>query len=151
MRAFAIRSRIKPPHMGLVSQFVIVLLVVALMGAMAIEPVRQMLEQRELIGGMKSELNEVERSNTELRERIRRLNDADFIEQRAREQIGLVRPGEIPFVVMPAGESAKSKRKQNKKEKKDAAAEAEAKAPAAKAPAEDEPGFVENVLNFIGF
>ena len=148
MRAFAIRSRIKPPHMGLVSQFVIVLLVLALMGAMAIEPVRQLLEQRELVNGMQKDLGDVEQSNENLRARIKRLNDPDFIEQRAREQIGLVRPGEIPFVVMPSGKANKARLK-----KKQAAKRAEAEKvekAAAPAPAAEEPGFVEGVLDFVG-
>ena len=148
MRAFAIRSRIKPPHMGLVSQFVIVLLVIALMGAMAIEPVRQLLEQRELVSGMEQDLRDVEQSNGNLRGRIKRLNDPDFVEQRARAQIGLVRPGEIPFVVMPSGKANKThlkkkqaaKRAEAQKVKKDAVPAAEA----------DDPGFVEGVLNFVG-
>jgi cell division protein DivIC len=145
MRAFAIRSRIKPPHMGLVSQLVIVLLVVALMVAMAIEPVRQLLEQRQLVTGMKQDLREVEQSNESLRDRIARLNDPDFIEQRARAQIGLVREGEIPFVVMPSGKGSKAKDAKREKAK-----ERKQQEPApATAPTED-PGFFEGVFDLVG-
>lgn len=152
MRAFAIRSRIKPPHMGLVSQFVIVLLVIALMGAMAIEPTRQLLEQRELVSGMRKDLRQIETSNHELKERIHRLNDPDFIEQRARAQIGLVREGEITYVVMPpsksttkAGKKKAAKAKKQKKVRRETAA-AKAAAPVAA----DDPGFLGGVLDFIG-
>lgn len=145
MRAFAIRSRITPPHMGLLSQFVIVLLVIALMGAMAIEPVRQLLEQRELVTDMKHDLHEVEQRNENLRDRIQRLNDPDFVEQRAREQIGLVRAGEIPFVVMPSGKAGKRKHG-SKPDAKTRNADKPAKA----APVEDDPGFFGGVLELIG-
>jgi len=147
MRAFAIRSRIKPPHMGLVSQFVIVLLVMALMGAMAIEPVRQLLEQRELVSGMEQDLRDVEQSNGNLRDRIKRLNDPDFVEQRAREQIGLVRPGEIPFVVMPSGKANKARLKKQSAKRAEAKKVKKAAAPTSEA---DDLGFVEGVLDFVG-
>lgn len=148
MRAFAIRSRIKPPHMGLVSQFVIVLLVIALMGAMAIEPTRQLLEQRELIAGMKKDLHEVESSNSSLRERITRLSDPDFVEQRARAQIGLVREGEITYVVMPPSKPAKSEKKKEARAKKAKAAKTEQAAPAKVV--EEDPGFFGGILEFVG-
>jgi cell division protein FtsB len=145
MRAFAIRSRIKPPHMGLASQLVIVLLVIALMGAMAIEPVRQLLEQRDLVSGMKQDLREVQQSNENLKDRIRRLNDPDFVEQRAREQIGLVRAGEIPFVVMPSGKTHDKKRKRQAAQKRKRAAE-----PDKRAPVQEDPGFFARVLDLVG-
>lgn len=141
MRAFAIRPRIKPPHLGLMSQLVIVLLVVALMGAMAIEPARQLLQQRDRIAGMKSDLKEVKNSNAELRDRIRRLGDPDFVEQRAREQIGLVRPGEQVFAVVPPTHNAKAK---------EAKAVQGRKAKDAPGVRPEDPGFFGRILDFIG-
>ena len=147
MRAFAIRSRIKPPHMGLLSQFVIVLLVVALMGAMAIEPARQLLEQRRRIAAMKQDLKEVQTTNLDLKDRIKRLNDPDFVEQRAREQIGLVREGEITYVVMPPSKPAKARMK-----KKEARHARKAETPAAAVPESadrEDPGLIGGILDLI--
>ena len=145
MRAFAIGSRIRPPHLGLASQFVVVLLVVALMGAMAIEPARQLLDQRERVAAMKHELNAVLKSNADLDYRIKRLSDADFIEQRAREQIGLVREGEITYQVMPPSRSAKADKKpglkKERRHRKGAASEAK--------PHQDQ-GFFAGFIDFIG-
>lgn len=39
--------------------------------------------------------------NRRLREEIRRLHDLSYIERRAREELGLVRPDEITVVVIP--------------------------------------------------
>lgn len=100
MKALAL-SRFRFPRMGIGPQVVITILVLGLLSAMAIEPTRQLLEQRERISTMATDLNEIERSNTRLAARIDRLKDPDFLEQRAREQIGLVRPGETAIVVMP--------------------------------------------------
>lgn len=80
------------------------ILVVGLFCAMTIEPTRQLLEQRERLDEVAGDLQELQRINHGLQARIERLNDPDHVEQRARE-IGLVRPGEVPFVVMPPSRS----------------------------------------------
>lgn len=115
-------------------QIVALLLVLGLLGAMAIEPTRQLIEQRERIQTMSQELEEVETSNEHLERRIGRLQDPDFLEQRARD-IGLVRPGETAFVVMPPSKS--------KARKKEAAKRTPRPAPA-------QPGFIEGFLAFVG-
>jgi len=90
----------RPSRSWPVAQVVAVLLLLGLVGAMAVEPTRRLLEQRRRIAGMVQGLHEVERSNRALEERIARLQDPDFVEQRARE-LGLVLPGEVPLVVLP--------------------------------------------------
>jgi hypothetical protein len=64
------------------------------------------------------------------------LRDPDYVDQLARSQAGLVKPGEIAFVVMPPGRGGAPARKD---------------APRApeKPPAPD-PSFVQSVLDFIG-
>ncbi len=139
MRAIAIRGprgrikKIRLPSLGMGPQIVALLLVLGLLGAMAIEPTRQLIEQRERIDGMSDDLRHIERSNRKLEARIGRLKDPDFLEQRARD-IGLVRPGETAYVVMPP-----SRRR------------AKEKPPAKPAPAPVvQPGFFEGFLSFMG-
>ena len=100
MRAAPSRARL-----GFGPQAVILLLILCLAGAMAIEPTRQLLEQRERISGMTQDLRDLRSSNRHLDKRIERLNDPDYLEQQAREQIGLVRPGEVTYRVMPPARS----------------------------------------------
>ncbi len=131
--AFRLRPRLRLPKLGIALQVVIVLLVVGLAGAMAVEPTRQLLEQRDRIQTMTTQLHELERSNRRLERRITKLNDPDFIEQQARAQIGLVRPGEVAFHVLPpSGRKASRARK--------------ALVPAPPEP----PTFVESLVAFIG-
>ena len=111
-----------------------VLLIVGLLGAMAIEPTRQLLAQRERVADARADLRQTERSNEKLAERIRRLKDPDYLEQRAREQMGLVYPGETSYVVMPSEKSGKESRK-----RKPAAVMSEEEAP-----------FIEGLLRFVG-
>jgi cell division protein FtsB len=136
MRGLAMRRiRLPRPRLGVGPQIVAVLLVLGLFGAMAIEPTRQLMAQRERITGMAQELGRVERSNRRLGARIRRLRDPDFIEQRAREQVGLVRPGEVTYVVMPPSREHPGRRRR-----------ARAPEPAPRV----EPGFLEGLVDFIG-
>lgn len=134
MRALAIRG-LRLPRLGAGPQIVAILLVLGLFGAMAIEPTRQLISQRERIATMAQELGKVERSNRRLEARIRRLRDPDFIEQRAREQVGLVRPGEVTYVVMPPTRGHAGKRRR---------ARTSDPAPRPKQ------GFLEGLVDFIG-
>ena len=141
MRALAAagwaRVRLRTPRFGLGPQLVALLLVLGLFGAMAIEPTRQLLEQRRRIAGMAQDLSEIERSNRNLEARIRRLKDPDFLEQRAREQIGLIRPGETTYVVMPPSRTSDTKKHRGKPVRR-------------REPTPPEPGLIEGFLSFMG-
>lgn len=90
---------------------IVVVLVLGLVGAMAIEPTRQLIEQRERIEGVTADLDAIVSSNEDLEDQIARLKDDDFIEQRARAQMGLVRPGETSIVVMPPSRAERVQQK----------------------------------------
>ena len=94
---------------GIGPQVVAVLLVVGLAGAMAIQPTRQLLEQRARIAEMSRDLRRIERSNVALAADVGRLEDPAYLERQARAQMGLVRPGETTYVVMPPSRKAASR------------------------------------------
>jgi cell division protein FtsB len=123
-------------NLGIGPQVTVVVLVVVLAGAMAIQPTRQLLAQRTRISEMSEELRRIETANAQLEAHIARLNDPDYIETRARSELGLVRPGETTFVVMPPTRRA-ARRKERGRER----------APATRP---SPPGFVERLLDFIG-
>lgn len=120
-------------RIGLGPQLIVVLLVLGLAIAMALEPTRQLLEQRSRISEMSADLHRTEKSNEQLANRIMKLNDPVFLEQKAREQSGLVKPGEISVVVLPPVEKA---------------AEDKDQPPASIA--EPETGFVDSMKSFLG-
>jgi cell division protein FtsB len=126
-------------RIGLAPQAVILVLVLGLVGAMAIQPTRQLIAQRQRIAGMADELRRIESLNDRLSARIQRLQDPDYIEQQARSIAGLVHRGETTFVVLPL--TREQRRRQ-------ARAEAERNAPEP-APA-PEPSFIEGFLDFVG-
>ncbi len=88
------RARIAAP-------FVAILLLVAMAGAMAVTPTRDLLRQKQRITALADDLHRTRSQNRALQRRIDRLRNPDYIEQQARAQLGLVRPGEIQYVVMP--------------------------------------------------
>ena len=136
-RASAMARRL---HLGKGPQIVAVFLFMALLVAMVIEPARQLLAQRDRVAEQSGILSSLERSNGRLRQKIDRLKDPDFIEQRAREQAGLVLPGEVPIVVMPPSDGGGPKRRPERRRPTAVRPEPEA-----------EPGFLEGVLRFVGF
>lgn len=125
------------PAFGRGPQIVALLLVVGLFGAMAIEPTRQLIEQRRRIEGMAGDLSSIQSTNEELRAKLERLQDPDYIEQQAREQAGLVKPGETSFRVLPPGKQVQKSREA-------------AKAKQVKVPPPPEPGVIESFLRFVG-
>jgi cell division protein FtsB len=135
MTTLAKKLLFRLPRLGIGPQVVVGLLVVGLLAAMAIEPTRKLFEQRERISEMAGDLREISRSNNRLTARIERLRNPDFLEQRAREQIGLIRPGEIAIVVMPPSKDGRPSKRRMDKE----------------APPPPPPrGFIEGLLNFVG-
>lgn len=131
MRAAA-APRFRMPRLGRSPQIVAFILVLGLVGAMGIQPTRRLLDQRVRISSMAAELAEVQAGNERLEQQIARLNDPDYLEQRARA-FGLVRPGETTYVVMPPSDADKAKRKRTVPE--------EPPPP---------PGFVDSLLHFLG-
>jgi cell division protein FtsB len=76
------------------------LLVVALLVA-SVYPLRTYLGQRDQIGSLERQERVLERKNAELQMRIGRLHDPGYLERLARECLGMVKRGEISFVLVP--------------------------------------------------
>lgn len=125
-------ARRKPRFVG--PGLVVFLLVLGLLAAMAIEPTVELMQQNDRIARMKADLNAIENTNERLERRIARLDDPDFLEQKAREQFGLVRPDETTYLVVPPSRE----RPHEKKEREPAP------------PPPPEPSFVEGLLEFVG-
>ncbi|HEY7874784.1 MAG TPA: septum formation initiator family protein [Actinomycetota bacterium] len=137
MSTRAAGPKVRMPKLGLGPQIVVFFLILGLLGAMAIQPTRQLMAQRSRIKQATLDLAHVLKSNERLQTRINRLQDPDYVDQLARSQAGLVKPGEIPFVVMPPGRDA-------------SAHKAKAERAAEKPPPPPPPSFVESLLRFVG-
>ncbi|MGI8775733.1 MAG: FtsB family cell division protein [Actinomycetota bacterium] len=131
-------KRLSWPEFGRGPQVVAILLACGLMGSMLWGPTQQLLIQKQRLAEMSNEKSRVESTNEKLESRIERLKDPDFVEQQAREQAGLVRPGETLYITMQPTDTQKKRRK------------AERRATRKAAPPESEPGLIESFISFLG-
>ena len=83
----------------------LVLIAVAVaVAATGVFPFRQILAQRESVALAETKLDALRHENMLLEQQIRALQTPQEVERMAREQFGLVRPGEISYVaVVPEG------------------------------------------------
>ncbi len=70
-------------------------------GALLAVPAQGYLEQRSEVASRTAELEELERTNEELRVQLERLDDPVEIERVARRDHGLVAPGEESYSILP--------------------------------------------------
>ncbi len=82
-----------PIGAGLV--FVVLVLLFALL-----VPVRTLVQQRSDLSRLQRDERSLEVRNAALQAQIARLHDPVYLERIARECLGMVRPGEIPFVIV---------------------------------------------------
>ncbi|MEC7924515.1 MAG: septum formation initiator family protein [Actinomycetota bacterium] len=78
-----------------------ILIVVAVILIWAIQPIRQWIDQREELSTKQQELEEVQRSNMLLQERVEELQTPELVELFARQNFGLIREGEEAYAVLP--------------------------------------------------
>jgi cell division protein FtsB len=99
-RADAAPARSAPRFRPTGRAVILGLLVIALLLA-AIYPIRTYFEQRARVAEMEQQAATLEQANGRLEARIAQLNDPAFLERWARECLGMVKPGEKPFVIVP--------------------------------------------------
>jgi len=64
-------------------------------------PFRQILTQREAVSDAEDRLVALEHANAKLADELTALETPVEVERRAREDFGLVRPGEVAYIVVP--------------------------------------------------
>jgi cell division protein FtsB len=77
-----------------------VLAVVALLFAFGY-PVSTLFSQRGQISAAQQHLEQLQRETATLQHQAKQLQGSGAVEQNARQQYGLVRPGETPYVLVP--------------------------------------------------
>ena len=83
---------------------ILALIVVALLFYLFI-PLKTFMHQRSAIDRLSTQMEQLQKQNARLEAQVRRMDDPTYLEQRARECLGMVRPGEISFIVVPKGGS----------------------------------------------
>ncbi len=92
------RARVRITARGAVLLAVVMLLAIAL-----VYPARLYWQQRHQIGDLEKQTHALMVDNQKLTSQIQQLNKPDYLERLARECLGMVKPGETAFVVVPKG------------------------------------------------
>ena len=96
------RGRRPPDHRRDERPFLIALFgLLVVIGAMAVGPLRSLSAANDRVDELTRERDVLAEEVSELEEQRADLNDPDEQEVYAREQLGLVKPGEMPYVVLP--------------------------------------------------
>ena len=90
------------PSARLNARAVALLLIALAVMLLAIAPLRGYLDERGVLTDLQNQATALERQNQALQTRIDQLSDAMFLERIARECMGMVKPGETAFVIVPA-------------------------------------------------
>ena len=68
-------------------------------------PLRSFLEQRARLADLRQQATTLQQQQARLLNQIAELQDPDYLQRIARECLGMVRPGEIAFVIVPKTEA----------------------------------------------
>lgn len=90
----------------LTARAALLIIVVSLLAAFAMAPVREFLGERERIADLERKAQILDDANARLRAEIAKLHDPNELERLARECLGMVNPGETAFVTVPRGGTA---------------------------------------------
>ena len=96
MAADAVRGRSRFTARGAILAVVIMALLLYL-----VVPLRAYMAQRARLGQLERQTEILEQQNGLLEHKIKQLHDPAYLERLARECLGMVRPGEIGFIVVP--------------------------------------------------
>ncbi|MGH2768253.1 MAG: FtsB family cell division protein [Candidatus Methylomirabilales bacterium] len=72
---------------------------ILVLGSTAVTPVRQVYSQHQRIAAEEQRLAELRRGNAALERELRRHQDPAYVEKLVRRQLGLVRPGEVSYLI----------------------------------------------------
>ena len=92
-------------RLRLTGRAVVLAVVILLIGVASVGVLRQYLDQRSQINRLERQVTTLESERVRLEQEIARLHDPEHLERLARECLGMVRPGEIRFVVPDASGS----------------------------------------------
>jgi cell division protein FtsB len=80
---------------------ILLLVVMGLILLAAVAPARNLIRQRAQLAQLREQTARLEQQNDALQARVDQLDDPTYLEQLARQCLGMVNPGEVAFVTVP--------------------------------------------------
>ncbi len=91
------------PRIRITIRAAVLLVVVTMLGVASVYPVRLFFDQRRQVEDLRAETQALTATSLELQAQVDQLRDPEYLEQLARACLGMVRRGEIAFVVVEKG------------------------------------------------
>jgi cell division protein FtsB len=88
-------------HPRLTARAAVLAVVSLILLTLAVAPLRSLIDGRNTLSQLERQAEDLEQRNERLEARIEQLNDPTYLERLARECLGMVRPGETAFVMVP--------------------------------------------------
>ena len=111
----AVRRRKKKRHRRVGIYVLIMVVFIAIFGYLAHNIITLKMEQHDL----QAKKEKLEEKKKELREEKKAVSDKDYIEQQARQQLKMIKPGEILYILPKDSDSKDKKDNKDKSESKD--------------------------------
>jgi cell division protein FtsB len=94
-------ARGRTSHARLTARAAVLAVVALILLTLAVAPLRALIDQRSDLAKLEQQAEQLADRNARLEARIDRFTDPTYLEQLARECLGMVRPGETAFVMVP--------------------------------------------------
>ena len=91
----SVKRKKKQHHRRLGLYALVIIVLLAVVGLLAHNAIQLKVEESQL----KSKINELEKKKAELKEEKKAVSDPDYIEQQARKQLKMIKPGEILYIL----------------------------------------------------
>jgi len=100
-RAEARHVTVPQRRLRLSARGILLLIVMGLILLAGVAPARNLLQQRNQLAELRQQTAQLQRQNDSLQARVAQLADPTYLEQLARQCLGMVKPGEVAFVTVP--------------------------------------------------
>lgn len=109
MTAAAARSAVHRPRAQLTPRAAILALVVVALLVYLVVPLRAYVAQRNRLAQLERQTQILEQQKARLAREVQMLKDPSYLERIARECLGMVKKGEIGFIVVPEGAQSQAR------------------------------------------
>jgi cell division protein FtsB len=109
VNAAAVRSAVRRPRAQLTPRAAILAVVITALLVYLVVPLRAYVAQRDRLSRLERQTQILEQQKTRLEQQVQMLKDPAYLERLARECLGMVKKGEIGFIVVPEGSQRRAR------------------------------------------
>jgi cell division protein FtsB len=101
VRSARVARETRARRVRLTARASVLAVIVMVLLTLSVAPLRTLLDQRSELANLEQQTQQLTADNATLEQHIAQLNDPAYLERLARECLGMVKPGETAFVLIP--------------------------------------------------